>query len=372
MLLPPSPDLYPWHAAQVYAFSPRPFIHKGFVLVMTLWILAAITIAVGFFALWVERHLHSANEIRTELEAQIDMHSTRETLLYLFGAQRRTVGGLTLPQEQQEERKALIENEDGDWYYDTRAIGTEIRLDDRIYQGIGNIRFTLQDHDGLLEINHSSSDVLERLLGLIGIETEHRAPLLAKLKDYTDEDDFHLINGAESYHYAQAEQFPPSNRLLRVPLESARVLTWRQQTSLWQNNELEHLTTTLGSGRININTAPAQVLQAAYHFTPETVARIIAQRPIPDMWTFYQVLGVSPDDEQFDRFKIFPSLSVRLSLWQHGSQQMQRIYLRILPEVILPKRPWQIQYLSVLPLREAYRHAEAVFPHTDLFYSPTI
>jgi general secretion pathway protein K len=361
------PALSNWRAPWACAFD-APVKKQGFVLVMTLWILAAITIVAGFFALWVERALTSATQMQAEVQAQIDIHSTRETVAYLFASRWFTVAGLTLPESDDEGRLRAYSDEEVR-SYGIAPIGTELRFDDQVYQGLGQARFSIQDQDGLMTLDaanpYTSPRIFARFLDLLGVDPAQRDPLIAKLADYQDPDDFHRINGAESTHYQEAGQLPPTNRLLRTPLEVKRVLDWPEQTVLWRDGLWEHLTKAHGTVYANANTAPAIVLQAVYGWPPELAQHVIGVRPISD-YQILRELGVAMDG-RVEPPPIFSSRFFRLSFWHEHSARMQRIFFEL--NHGSDHSPWQVQYAYDFPLRAAYAATPPLFPDTALLQS---
>ncbi|MEZ5671026.1 MAG: type II secretion system protein GspK [Thiotrichaceae bacterium] len=197
--------------------------NKGFILVLTLWLLAILTIAASFFALWTERLIEQTRIAQQNMQGEIDMASTQSNILYLFATQRYTFAGLLIPTAINPQPMSFMSDEEfarmledpnfhgGSGQQFTYTPGGEIHLDDRVYQGHGSGRFAVQDEGGLINLNSASEAMLSRLMGLLGIDAEWRSPLVAKLQDYTDFDDLHHINGAEAYEYQQENLPPPQS-----------------------------------------------------------------------------------------------------------------------------------------------------------------
>jgi hypothetical protein len=176
------------YSSQFIIHNSQFTIHqKAFVLVTTLWMLAILTIAASFFALWTQHALSLAQTMQDDLQGEIDMHSTQATIIYLLTTQRTTIGGLVLPIEDEKEAAELEEKLNDS----ILAVGGEMAIDDRPYFGYGKALFALQDEAGLLSINFADNSILNRLLGLLGVEEELRPPLIAKYHDYIDLDELH-------------------------------------------------------------------------------------------------------------------------------------------------------------------------------------
>ena len=69
---------------------------RGFVLAVTLWLLAGIAVVVGVMTLWSIDRVRDANANRTGVEDRVAMASTRDTLIYIAATRELTVAGLPL------------------------------------------------------------------------------------------------------------------------------------------------------------------------------------------------------------------------------------------------------------------------------------
>ncbi|MCP4702608.1 MAG: general secretion pathway protein GspK [Gammaproteobacteria bacterium] len=373
-------------------------VQHGFVLAATLWILAIITIAAGFFSLWAYRAAVLANDMQADLQGEIDIQSTRATVLYLLSTQRYTYAGLTVPlarsskagteggfgrledglgeealeaalEEAFQELEAAPKQMDSLDGPSLLPVGGEIGLDDRVYYGYGSARFALQDEKGLFNVNFLVKQWAVRLLGILGIDAELHGPLLAKHADYIDIDDLHRINGAESYHYQAQDLPPPTNRLLRTPLENLRILGWAEQSSLWDTGLWRQLTTSTAMGGLpNFNFAPPLILQSFGITDAEGMERIIQARRNRTPY-FNKLmnralvnLGISLDEGI-----PLPSVFLRLTLWHSGTQRMRQIHIHMTP-LAHKQKPWEIEYTLEQALYPAYKIAP-LRAQTSLFAS---
>jgi DNA uptake protein ComE-like DNA-binding protein len=351
---------------------------KGFILAATLWILAILTLAAGFFSLWTQQIVAMAQARQTELQGQMDMYSTQAGVFYLLASQRFTIGGVTLPEEQprlDSESTPLTTMKPrkfaGFEGFSILPVGGELGLDDRAYFGHGKAYFALQDSGGLIHLNYPSGAILNRLLGLMGVTPELRDPLIAKLVDYIDIDNLHQLNGAEAYHYQKRNLPPPTNHPLISPLEVQRVLDWNEQLTVSQLQLFGQMTTTSGLRYVlypNINTAPSMVLQSVYGLDHETAERVIQARQItpfssPTMATTTTGIVIAADEENTI---IFPQPILRLTLWYEGSSRMRQISFRLTADAD-GQKPWQIEYHLDLKLLDLYAKATPHFTQTTLF-----
>lgn len=143
-------------------------------------------------------------------------------------------------------------------------------------QAIGDARFQVAavDPGSRVDLNRSSDPLL---LGLFEpLFGEHRADsLLDALRDWTDPDDEPRALGAEAARYAAAgSPFRPPNRPLRSLDDLPRIVGFTDSVSLI----LAPFVTLWGDGRINVNTAPRQVLAAVPTLGPDGADAVIAAR----------------------------------------------------------------------------------------------
>ncbi|MBP8925413.1 MAG: hypothetical protein KBG75_06135, partial [Pseudomonadales bacterium] len=79
------------------SMRPRhPLKHRrqsGFVLVLALWAAVIVLLLAGMLDRHVDARLEQARLIRLRIQDELDMLSTRNTLLYLLGTQRNTRAG---------------------------------------------------------------------------------------------------------------------------------------------------------------------------------------------------------------------------------------------------------------------------------------
>lgn len=292
---------------------------RGFVLVLTLWVLVIVALAAGYFAERVTRSVELAQQSNLNTRAMIDMASTRAELLYRLGTTSITVFGLGRD-------------------------GATIHLDNRPYQGFGNTTLQLQDNRGLLNLNAVEDETLQRLLGLLGIPGEQRDHLIDTLRDFTDDDELHRLNGAEKDEY-QARNLPaPPNRNLVSPWETRAIIGWRDAPQLWQHDRLTRLTTTGVASGVNPNTASAEVLTTIPGVSDDIAQRIIAQRQlqtITDQVQLANIVGI-PTEPFEDALRFWPSNAIRITQSAPGLPWAVQYNLTLTPQGTA--EPWQIDY----------------------------
>lgn len=350
---------------------------NGFILAATIWLLAGMALAAGFFALWAEKTLRQAYDSKADLQGEIDMANTQATLLYLLATQSLTVGGLTVPNQEQIATPPPPPTPDA-WELGMNYLpqGTEIALDDRVYQGLGRTLFAIQDEGGLvgLAFGLPRPRQLENLLGILGVPAERRGPLMDKLYDYTDKSPRKRLNGANREDYLHRGLPPPPNRPLLTSWEIKNIMDWPGEKTLWEPTPLPRLVTMAHGALPNPNTAPKLVLLALDMMDAETAERIIVFREkitFPNLAILMASTGkMLPYDETELRF--FPAEHLRLSMWSVGSSRFKEIHVELTPSAgkiqatdsktmgpLVHHAPWLMDYELTLPLPPTWRDLKA-------------
>jgi DNA uptake protein ComE-like DNA-binding protein len=297
----------------------------GFVLVATLWVLVIVAIAAGYFSERVARSVALAQQSRQNTRAVIDMAGTRAEILYRLGTTSMTEYGLGRG-------------------------SAAINLDDRPYRGLGDTLIRLQDTRGLLNLNLTDDDRLQRFLGLLGIAAERRGHLIDTLRDYIDADKLHRLNGAEDEEYLALNLPPPANRDLLTPWEARRIIGWRDAPQLWQNARLVELSTVGLSMGINPNTAPAEVLATLPGVTEEMAQIIMARRKLAPITHEGQVVDITSVPLNFPigmGIIAIPSDTLRITQSGRGLPWAIQYSIKLTPNG--SDAPWRTDYYSRVP-----------------------
>jgi type II secretory pathway component PulK len=244
----------------------------GAALLLVLW---AITV-VSFAVLW------AADVVNLELETTIsDSAGLR--------ARQIAISGVSLglhPQVKREDTELL-----------NRDFGAGERMEVRI-RGEGarfNINQLLKEQDRITLLN---------LFTLWGLSADESNSVIDKMTDWIDEDEFRTgFNGAELGEYqAIGIADAPANRPFRSVQEMGRVIGMENLAAI--KPDWAESFTIFGDGKIDVNEAEAEVLQAATGVTPEMVAGILQQRRGSD--------GIEPSEDDF-RFEDVRQLAGWLS-----------------------------------------------------------
>ncbi len=297
---------------------------RGFVLVLTLWVLVVVALAAGYFAERVSRSVDLAQQSNLNTRAMIDMASSRAELLYRLATTSITVHGL---------------GRDSATLY----------LDNRPYQGLGKTIVQVQDNRGLLNLNAVEDERMQRLLGLLGIPADQRPHLIDTWRDFTDDDDLHRLNGAEKDAYLARNLPPPPNRALISPWEAQAIMGWRDAPQLWQYGRLAQLTTTSAVSGLNPNTAPPEILATLPGMTEDVAQRIYGRRqlfPINNLMQLADLSGL-PIASFDETVSLLPGNAMRIT--QSAPDLPWAIQYNV---TLTPKSddaPWQIDYFSRVP-----------------------
>ncbi|OIR06762.1 general secretion pathway protein K [mine drainage metagenome] len=293
---------------------------RGFVLVVTLWILAVITIAAAYFAERVGRSIELARQNQQTTEELIAFANTRADVLFRLGTTGVSLYG---------------------W-----GGQDAIALDNRPYRGSGDDIVRLQDNRGLLNVNFPQQDMISRLLGQLGVPIEKRGAMIDTLLDYIDTDDFKRLNGAEAPEYAALGLPPPPNDWLASPYQLNNIIGWRDQPEILEKL-LRFVTTSRVTG-FNPNTAPPEVLASLPGASLETAAALIKARNEKPFYTVGQLASFTTGALDSDYFLFYPSNSLRIT------QQSKTLPWAIQYSVTLTPRsqdaPWRVDYYVKTPV----------------------
>lgn len=312
----------------------------GFVLAVTLWLLAGIAIVVGLITLWSLDEVRDAARDRERVEAQLELIGTRDTLLYLASTRDITIAGLPTEALSEEERATRLLKEFG--AFDRSPRGGELRLDGQPYLGLGSSAFLMQDESGLYSLVWPAAENLDRFLASLGMNSKKIPGLRDPLMDYIDQDDLTRLHGAEAGDYGREDLPAPPNRRLLLPHEVGRVIGWRDLPRD-ERDQIVDLTTTYYAGAVNLNTMPAALLPGWLQGCPETCDTFRAQRELRPFRNSVEVetlLGVRLPGDGVVEYRYAPSDVLRLTMWGRTGAAL-RIHVQLTP-LADQTGPWSI------------------------------
>lgn len=139
----------------------------------------------------------------------------------------------------------------------------------------GTVEVRVMDEGGKMNVNRASQEALARLFSVLGCKPEAAQRLVVAILDWRDADSLIRVEGAESSYYL--ERSPPYVAH-NGPLDVAEEIFWVRGFDHERFSRLGQFITVedVGAG-INVNTAPAEVLEAI-GFSPEQAKSLIQAR----------------------------------------------------------------------------------------------
>lgn len=186
----------------------------------------------------------------------------------------------------------------------------------------------LRNEEG--EIDERREEQLRRLFLALGLKEELVNPLL----DWLDADDVERQDGAESYYYQNLDEpYPCANEPFLTPGQIFLVKGMGRVKRFEEKNLLDYLTI-YSDGKININTAPREVLQCLSEFMDAALAEaIIEYRKDEDFISVNDLRNVpGMSDEVFAELRDWitvksASFSMEFSVNSNGASAGIRAYV---------------------------------------------
>ncbi len=174
------------------------------------------------------------------------------------------------------------------------------------YRGIF-VSLKISDECGKLNVNRLTDPLIYRM-GERLMENLEMEDIIPAVKDWIDSDDYPEDGGAESFYY-EAFGYKPSNTAMRSIYELLYVKGVDEKTF----KKLKNFLTVYGDGKINVNSAPKEVLLSlGDDMNEEAVNSIIQNRPIKDI----AVLKTLPGFDEGLYFKIKPRITNRCEFFR--------------------------------------------------------
>lgn len=295
---------------------------QGFVMLAVIWVLLAMLTGVALFSHWVHGSLQHAQQQQEQISAQIAAQSVMDTALFIRLTGQRSAYGTNVPGVQ-----AKVSEEDFLAMFDMDDMGGLIVNHDKMAQTqtfpfdnspwrYGGLNFVAQDSAGLLGFTHFSHGYVAKNL-LRQSRTHLRGQqLLDSYMDYVDEDSQRRMSGAEAFDYRQASRAEPLNGALRTPLQLRDVMHWDRVLEPWSNGDLLYRMRIEGGAAVNINSAPAEVLEMILH-KPEMAEELYQARRNQPFTSVFEPEALI--DNEAVGVLIQPSDGLRFWWWEHDS-----------------------------------------------------
>ena len=321
---------------------------QGFILVATLWVLAALAVLAAYIDGVVATDVERAIATKGWLEAELDRRSTEATLVYLLSTGRMNHRGLILEDEQRfsntlPEDKQLPDHGDG-----------ELRLAGEVYAGLGATRFSMQDEVGFASVNAPGSPVFAGLLEHAGVADSDVELIVARVEDYIDSDDTLTLNGAEHFDYRQRGAPPPLNWIMSSPQELSKVLGVGDMLTPAQWRRIWPALTMRPVYGYNFNTMRPEILAALLDLDERGIRRVLEEREKRSISRLTTVALLSGRHLDIDEMEIrtLPSRFLRISVWHEGDGS--RILAGIVLTPLGETAPWRKDYRYLEPVRATH------------------
>lgn len=321
---------------------------NGFVLVATLWVLAALALLSIYINHVVAADVDRAIEARRSLQANIDRRNTEATLIYLLATGRMNHHALILEHVQR--------------FYDPQRarspvsfdVAGELRVTGVTYAGLGNTRFSVQDEGGLISVNVPRFPPFAALLGHFGLSEADVSQVVARVDDYVDADDIQSLAGAEAQEYRQEGEDPPLNWIMSSPKELASVFGIETLVSRERLSKLWPVLTSRPVAHYNFNTMHPTILAALLDLDAQGVRSIVDEREKGSLTRQTQIAMLTGKHLDIDEMEVvvLPSNFLRLALWNGDTGPRFVVGIELTPLGVVA--PWRkdYRYLESAPLRK--------------------
>ena len=358
----------------------------GFVLIATLWTLAAMAVFAAYIDGVASADIERAAAARAGLERELAQRSTEATLAYLLSTGRMNHRGLMLEPEQS------FSDFEGNRGPD-RSVGV-IAVAGETYRGVGDTRFSIQDENGLVSVNFPRTASFAAMLSHVGVQSAGIDRIVPRVGDYVDMDEDLSLSGAERFDYDSAAPAPrpsyrtsviqrardrttgaapaagsltpvppgatgrrvselrfpnPSNWIMATPLELRRVLGVDDLITPDQRRRLMPMLTIRQTAGYNFNTMPRDVLAAVLELDAAAIGSIVAERaerPVSSLNRVALLTGLHLDIDPAD-VRPLPSRFLRVSIWHNASGLRSIAGMALTP---FGDAPWRIDYRYMEPL----------------------
>lgn len=319
---------------------------QGFVLAATIWIIAIVTLVIGYFADQVNNSLALAQQKRNSIEQQLSFANTRAEVLFRLTTTPMSFYGLGLDAT------------------------SAIRLDSTLYRGSGADVVQLQDERGLININFLDTFLLGCFLKGYGISYVSQTHLIDTLQDYTDEDNLRRLNGAESADYEKQKLPIPPNDYLLTPYQLKNLIGWRSMESLWKEASVTKFLSASRVSGLNPNTAPVEVLSCLPGVGVEHAEKLIQLRKENPLYMVSQLSKVTGVGLDADAYLFFPSNSIRVTQTGEVATRMEQYVVTLTP--MSDAAPWRVDYFFRSTVAYRPQNAEKIKnlpPHLGAIYA---
>ena len=316
----------------------------GFVLVATLWALAALVILAAYVSDMADAEVERTIRAKQVAQRELQRRSLENTLIYLLVTSRMNHNSVLLESPQ----RFADHLAEGDFLPSASEDG--LLLTGAPYAFGAGLFFSIQDESGLASVNTPRFPLFAAALAHVGLSPAQIALLKPRVQDYIDRDAMLSLNGAESFAYRRQDLPPPPNWYMDSPLELKKVLGVESLLSEEQWQRLRPLLTVRSAVGYNANTMRPELLAGLFDLDEASMVPLLearAQGPIRGRTQLAMLTGkqVSMDSaELLGR----PSRFLRIATWDANRDSRHIVGIELAP------------YGKQVPWRKNYRYLEPV------------
>lgn len=323
---------------------------KGFVLPLTLWIIALFGLGIAAINSWVSTAVDNARVLQQKAEAELVFANIENELVYAMATRPMSPRGLEVGAD----ITRLNTDDVMAQMAPTFQSSNYIAFDGRAYIPENNTDYLihLQDGRGLLKLQAGAAAPIQRLLTLFDVPETLRNQLPDTLADWIDDDDLTRLAGAEASDYERRRRLSPTNAQLLTPMEAQSILGWDEISEIWAADLESPLLTTCSVTGFNPNTAPETVLLSYIPGLTKTAAAQVIERrqtePFRHAREFMSAAGFLTAAEPFF-FSVTPSNCVIVDIVHRETNRRTRHSISLVPTS--QNKPWQVNYAIDIPSR---------------------
>ena len=240
----------------------------GVAMIIVMWVILVLSLLISGFA------------FRMHVETQVASFSRKELKAEMLARAGIEVARMELILDEKSATDAATDTLAQEWSTN------EILYVNRELGG-GKYNVKVSDEERKLPINKLSQAQLKRLMEVLGVDPLDGDVIVDSILDWIDEDDLHLLNGAETDYYSELD---PPYRAKNGPLDRVEELLMVRGVTkeLFEGNPgddkdagrpgLKQMLTTTSSGLVNVNTASSEVLQTLLGSDETQVTAILQHR----------------------------------------------------------------------------------------------
>lgn len=246
--------------------SLSPAASEGIALIIVMISIFVLSVLAGGFAYSMKVETRLARNANSEIELEWLGRSALDC------ARWEMAQYMTIPQ-------MPYESLDQPWAGGTSIVGISnsplMDFKHEIQTRNGVATWTIVDLERKANINTANEASLQQALMVMGIDAGEQTPIVNSILDWIDRDDNTRVQGAESDVY---QALNPPYYAKNGPIDDLSELLLVKGINPELAAGLTNLFTPMSSGKINLNTASAEVLQLIPMVTPEAAQGIVGAR----------------------------------------------------------------------------------------------